>query len=102
MEQGAVHFGENSIIKSAFHKNKRPININEVDIKRIALSDKKPYGKNSFKYFNGYRHEGNAFPSPLCIKLPQLNAYKKPFDKNIKYMNHLVKDEKIPNKYLKI
>ena len=35
MEQEAVYFGENSIIKSAFNKNKRPTNINEVDIKRI-------------------------------------------------------------------
>ena len=45
MEQVAVHFGENSIIKRAFHKNKKPININEVDIKRIALSNKKSYVK---------------------------------------------------------
>ena len=36
MEQEAAHFGENSIIKSAFHKNKKPINIKEVDIKRIG------------------------------------------------------------------
>ena len=50
----------------------------------------------------GYRHEGNAFPSPLCIKLPQMNAYAKYFDKNSKYMNHLVIDENILNKYLKI
>ena len=55
MEQEAIHFGENSIIKSAFHKNKKPI-INEVDIKRIALSDKKSHIKDSFKYFIGYRH----------------------------------------------
>ena len=41
MEQEAVHLGENSIIKSAFHKNKKPININEIDIERIVLSDKK-------------------------------------------------------------
>ena len=33
MEQEPVHFRENSIIKSAFHKNKSTININEVDIK---------------------------------------------------------------------
>ena len=98
MEQEAVHFGENSIIKSAFHKNKKPININEVDIKRIASSDKRSYGKDSFKYFIGYRHEGNAFPSPLFIKLPQMNAYAKYFHKNSKYMNHLVKDEKILKK----
>ena len=41
MEQEAVHLRENSIIKSAFHKNKKPININELDIERIVLSDKK-------------------------------------------------------------
>ena len=32
MEQEAVYFGENGIIKCAFHKNKRPINTNEEDI----------------------------------------------------------------------
>ena len=99
MEQVAVYFGENSIIKRAFHKNKKPININEVDIKRIALSNKKIIGKDSFKYFVGYRHEGDAFPSPLCIKLPQMNA--KYSDKNSKCKNHLVKHEKILKHILK-
>ena len=37
-EQEAVYFGENGIIKNVFHKNKRPININEVDIEEIVLS----------------------------------------------------------------
>ena len=41
MEQGAVYFGENGIIKSDFHKNKRPINVNEVDIEEVVLSYKK-------------------------------------------------------------
>ena len=40
MEQDAVHFGEDSIIKNAFHKNKKHITINKVDNKRIALSKK--------------------------------------------------------------
>ena len=39
MEQEAIYFGENRIINSAFHKNKRPININEVDIERMKLWD---------------------------------------------------------------
>ena len=47
--------------KNAFHKNKRAININEGDIERIKLSDKKSFNKDSFKYFIGYGHEGNAF-----------------------------------------
>ena len=41
MEQEAVYFGEKGIIKSAFHKNKRSINISEVDIEEIVLSHKK-------------------------------------------------------------
>ena len=45
MEQEAVYFGENGIIKSAFHKSKRPININEVDIEEIVLFHKKSYSK---------------------------------------------------------
>ena len=40
MEQEAVYFEENGIIKSSFHKNKIPIKINEVGIERIKLSDK--------------------------------------------------------------
>ena len=75
MKQEAVYFGENSIIKSAFHKNKWPININEVDIEEIVLSHKKSYIKDSFKYSIGYRHKGNAFLSQLRIKLPQMNVY---------------------------
>ena len=101
-KQEAIHFRENSIIKSAFHKNKKPININTVHIQRIALSDKNSLSKDSFKYFIGYTSEGNAFSSPLCIKLPQMNAYARYFDKNNKFMNHLVKDEKTLKKYLKI
>ena len=43
MEQEAVYLGENGIIKSDFHKNKRLININEVGIEEIVLSYKKSY-----------------------------------------------------------
>ena len=102
MEQEAVYFGENGIIKSAFHKNKRPININEVDIEEIVLSHKKSYSKDSFKYFIGYRHKGNAFPSPLCVKLPQMNAYAKHVDENNKCINLLVNDKEILKKYSEI
>ena len=63
MKQEALYFGENGTIKSAFHENKKPVNINGVDIERIVLSVQKSYGnKDSFKYCIGYRHKGNAFP----------------------------------------
>ena len=63
---------------------------------KIVLFDKKPYGnEDSFKYFIGYRHKGNAFPSPLCIEPPKMNVYAKYFDKNSKYVNLLVNDKEI-------
>ena len=48
-------------LKVLSKKIKKSININEVDIKEIVLSHKKSYGKDSFKHFIGYRHQGNAF-----------------------------------------
>ena len=91
-----------SLNKSVFHKYKRPININEADIGEIVLSHKKSYSKGSFKYFIRYRHKGNGFPSPLCVKLPQMNAYAAYFDKNNKYRNLLVNDKERLKRYSEI
>ena len=103
MEQNTLIFGEDCINKNAFHKNKRPINIDEVDIKRIVLSSKHSYGnRDSFKYFIGYIDIGNILPAPLCIKLPQMNGYTKYFDNNNKYMNLLVHDKKLLKPYNEI
>ena len=96
MEQEAIYFGKNGITKSAFHKNKSPININEVDIERTKLSDKKKYSKDSLKYFIVYRHEGNAFPFPLYIKH---TGY---YDENNKYIILSVSNKKILEKYSEI
>ena len=63
-------------MKNAFHKNKKPISINKVKLKRILLSKKDPYDrKRSFKYFIGYINETDVFPVPLCIKLPKIIGY---------------------------
>ena len=39
-----LSYGENHIIKNAFHKKKTSININEIKINRIILFDKTSYG----------------------------------------------------------
>ena len=57
------------------------------------MSSKDSYGKKgAFKYFIEYINDISVFPSPLCIKLPQMNGYIKYFDSNYKYMNLLVQD----------
>ena len=48
MKQKALIFHKQCINKNAFHKNKTPINIDKVKIRRIVLSKKESYGKKSF------------------------------------------------------
>ena len=66
-----MHFGENGIIKSAFHKNKNPININELDIKRIALSDTKSYGK----VYTNIQHNKIPKDNKYCVCLSIILSY---------------------------
>ena len=50
-----VNFGDKIIKKNNFYKNKKVIEIDDIDANKILASKEKPYGtKNSFKYFTGY------------------------------------------------
>ena len=39
-----LSYGGKAIIKSAFHKKKNSVNINEIEINRIVLFDETSYG----------------------------------------------------------
>ena len=78
--------------KNAFHKFKYPIDINEVNIGKIVISNKVLYGKKCFKYFIGYKDDDKI--KPLCIMLPKFSGYVKCFDET-KYMSFLIEDEKL-------
>ena len=75
-------FGDKNINKSNFYKNKKLFNIYEIDVDKILISKKEPYGrKSSFKCFLGYNDDDDVI-RPLCIKLPQMIGYVKHFDSN--------------------
>ena len=49
------NFDDKLIKKSNFYKNKKLFNIYDIDVRKISISNKEPYGKkNSLKYFIGY------------------------------------------------
>ena len=68
--------------KKKFHKSKQSINFNLdlVNVDQIVVSDKFRHNDDGFKYFIGYK-EGEIV-KPLCIILPQMNAYIKYFFRN--------------------
>ena len=64
-----------------FTKTKKQSNADDIDVNKILVSKKEPYGKkSSFKYFIEYND--NDVNRPLCIKLPQMIRYVKCFDNN--------------------
>ena len=64
------------------------------------MSDKVIFGKKGFKYFIGYEDDSGKVML-LCIMLPEMNAYKRDFEKT-KYMSYLIKDNESLEKYHEI
>ena len=72
---------DDKIKKSEFYKNKKVFQINDIDVNKILVSKKEPYGtQNAFKYFIGY--DDNDFIRPLCVRLSQMTDYARKFDES--------------------
>ena len=48
MEKTVIKFGNTEIRKQKFHQHKRPISINNIDINKIAVSNKVSFDKRGF------------------------------------------------------
>ena len=69
------------IKKSKFYKNKKVFQVDDIDIIKILVSKKEPYGtKNALKYFIGYND--NDVIRLLCLRLPQMTGYAKKINEN--------------------
>ena len=80
-----------------FHKSKRPIYLESVN---IVVSDRFKNSEYGFKYFIGYKD--GEIVKPLCIILPQMSGYIKYFENGSKNMSFMVKNDDVLEKYNKI
>ena len=72
-----------TIKKSEFYKNKKAFQIDDVDVNKILVSKKEPYGtKNALKYFIGY-NDNDVIMMLLCVRPSQMTGYAKKFDENV-------------------
>ena len=55
MDKKIINFDDTEIEEFEFHEYKSPILINDINIDKIVVSDKLPFGKQDFKYFIGYK-----------------------------------------------
>ena len=81
MSTKKINLDDKKIKKSDFYKNKKAFQIDDIDVNKILVSKKEPYGtKNTLKYFIGYND--NDVIRPLCVRLPQMTGYTKKFNEN--------------------
>ena len=55
MEKTVTKFGDIEIEKQTFHQHKRLISIKNIEINKIVVSNKAPFGKKGFKYLIDYK-----------------------------------------------
>ena len=100
MSEKTLKFNNIRVNKKEFRKSKQPIYLMSVNIDQIVVSDKFKHSDKVFKYFIGYREGGIV--KPLCIILPQMNAYIKYFENGGKNISFLIKDNEVWEKYEQI
>ena len=92
MDKKIIKYDDTEIEEYKFHQNKSPVLKNDIDINKIIVSNKCPFGKEGFKYFIGYKDPEKI--RPLCIFPPQMIIYKRNFDEN-RGIYFLIKKEKV-------
>ena len=83
-------FGEIKIDKKEYHRSKKPIDLNLIDINNIVASDKIELGKGD-KYYIGCKDD--EFIRPLCVIFLQISRSIKHFDDSSKKMWFLSENE---------
>ena len=97
MNEKTLFVGDIVINKKIFHERKHPVNINNVDINKIIISNKDSFeAKGFFEYVIGYRSIYGIIP--LYINLPQISGYVKCFDET-KLLSFVIKANKLIESY---
>ena len=86
-------FDNTEIEKRTFYYFKHTIDINNVNIDKIVISDKISFGKKGIG-------KGDEKVKPLCMMPSRMSGYAKGFDET-KYMSFLTEDEKLLKAYNK-
>ena len=94
-----ITFDDKKIKKSDFYKKKKVL-IDNIDVNKILVSKKEPYGtKNALKNF--IKYNDNDVVRPLCAKLPQMSGYARKFDENAT-MSFRVNNKQLLKNYIKV
>ena len=99
MDKKIIKFDNIEIGEYKFYQNKSPISISYIDINKIVVSNKLPFGKQDFEYFIGYKYSEKI--KALCTFCLHMIMYEKNFVEN-RRIYFLIQEEKVFIKYMEI
>ena len=70
----------------------------DVEIKKVLVSNKIPFGEKNSKHFIGYLYYNHKVKL-LHIMLPKTTAYVKSYDRQTKWVYFLIEDDDLLQKY---
>ena len=74
MDNEIIKFDDTEIEEYESHQHKSPVSVNNIDINKIVVSNKFPFGKQNFKKFISYEDAKKI--RPLCIFHPKISIYR--------------------------
>ena len=80
MIEKTLKFDNIRVNEKELHKSKQPVDLDLINVDQVVVPDKFMHSDGGFKYFIG--HKEGEIVKPLCIILPQMNAYIKYFFRN--------------------
>ena len=97
MGEKTLKFNNTKVNKKEFHKSIQAVDLDLLGTNKIVVFGKFRHSEEGFKYFIGYQED--EIVKPLCIILPQMNAYIKYFENGGKNMSFLIKNSEVWEKY---
>ena len=93
-------FGDIEVSKKEFYESKEGINLKDVNVDNITVSNKIKGNNEIVKYYIGYINDDNVIP--LVLLLPVMSGWIKYFENGGKNMSFKIEDDLVYLKYNEI
>ena len=90
-----LNFGDIKASKIEFYEGKKAVNLSNVDVNKIVVSNKIKGNNETSKVFIGYLDDISSIVTPLCIILPQMSCWIKYFENGGKNMSFKIEDDSV-------
>ena len=95
-------FDNVEVNKKEFYEKKKAVNLSEVSVDKIVVSNKIKGNNETSKVFISYRSDIPDIVIPLCIILPQISGWIKYFENSGGNMSFKIEDDSVYLKYNEI